>query len=358
MIPGQIGVPVPKSAWQRPENWVSAAPFIALGAVGLYYANPILEWVIELSQNILVAGGLLGVIAVVGFLATSADLHKVAGMAYTAFMKRLTNIVYTVYPLEIMEGYLEDLREKKTQLKKSLGELRGLLLEMINKLKQKGEEHTEAMRLAQVAHKRGTQKGMQAQVAFQARRATRLEKSGLTAQGRINKVKNLIALMEKVDEATDFMILDIEDTVKNEKEEREQAEKAAKFMKAAEAILFNNQKRAEFDKALEANQQYVSMQMGLLQQFEDDTKDILTGIDLENDMIQLEAVEKIDAMGKKLDGLFEGGSGATKYRVAPVFRIEGDDDEEAIQQQAELEQQEAEAPVKRQSYADLYDLKK
>lgn len=354
MIPATTEV---KSAWQRPENWVSAAPFIALGAVGLYYANPILEWVIELSQNVLVAGGLLGTIAVLGFLATSADLHKVVGMAYKAAMKRLTNVVYAVYPLEIMEGYLEDLMVKKTQLKTSLGNLRGLLKGMIKRLAEKGAEHADAMRLAQAANQRGNQKGMQAQLAFQARRADRLEKRGTTAQGRINKVKNLIALMEKVDEATDYMILDLTDTIKNEKEERKEAEEAAKAMKAAEAILFNNQKRAEFDRALEANQQYVSMQMGLLEQFENDTKDILTGIDLENDMIKLEAIEKIDAMGKKLDGLFEGGTGATKYRVAPVFRI-SDDDEEAIQQQAELEQQEAEEPVKRQSYADLYDIKK
>lgn len=355
MIPS---TPEVKSAWQRPENWVSAAPFIALGAMGLYYANPILEWVIELSQNVLVAGSLLGAIAVVGFLATSADLHKVAGLAYKAFMKRLTNVVYSVYPLEIMEGYLEDLHEKKKQLKKSLGELRGLLKEMIAKLAEKGAEHANAMSLAAAANRKANQPGMQAQLAFQARRANRLEKSGTTAQGRINKIKNLIALMAKVDEATDFMILDLTDTIKNEKEEREQAERAARAMKAAEAILFNNQKRAEFDKALEANQQYVSMQMGLLEQFEEDTKEILTGIDLENDMIKLEAIEKIDAMGKKLDGLFEGGTGATRYRVSPVFRIEGDADEEAIQQQAELEHQEAETPVKRQSYADLYDLKK
>jgi hypothetical protein len=345
-----------KKWWQRPENWVSWAPFIALGAVGLHYANPILEWVIELAQNVLVAGGLIAAIGVIGFLVTSADLHKVVGLAYKSAMKRLTNVVYAVYPLEIMEGYLDDLREKKVKLKRSLGELRGLLKEMIAKLAQQGNEHTEAMRLAQAANKRGNQPGMQAQLAFQARRANRLEKSGITAQGRINKVKNLIALMAKVDEATDFMILDLEDTIKTEKEEREQAEKAAKLMASAQAILFNNRKREEFDKALEANQQYVSMQMGLLEQFEEDTKEILTGIDLENDIIKLEAIEKIDAMGKKLDGLFEGGSGNTRYRVSPVFRIEGDAEEDAIQQQAELEQQEAAAATtaKRQSYADLY----
>lgn len=350
--------PETKKWWQRPENYVSWLPFIGLGLVGAYFANPILEWFIELAQNVLVASGLFAAVAVVGFLAMSADLHKVVGLAYMAAMKRITNVVYSVYPLEIMEGFLDDLREKKKKLKKSLGELRGLLKGMIEKQREKGTQHSEAMRMAEAANARGNQKGMQAQLAFQARRANRLEKSGITAQGRINKVKNLIALMEKVDEATDFMILDLEDTVANEKSDREEAEKTAKLMKAAEAILFNSQKRQDFDKALEANQQFVSMQMGLLEQFEEDTKEIITGIDLESDVIKLEAIEKIDAMAKKLDGLFQGGSGKTKYRVSPVFRIEGDedDDEAAIRQQQELEQEAevTEQPAKRQSYTDLY----
>ncbi len=354
MIPTQFEA---KAAWKRPENWVTWLPLVAAGLLVMKFANPLLEFIADFAQNGIIAVASLAGLALVVFLAMNADLHKLLALAWTSAAKRMTNVVYAVYPLEIMEGYLDDLKEKKKRLKKALGDLRGLLTLMIERLTQKGVEHTEAMTIARAASQHGNQPGMQAQMAFQARRADRLEKRGITAQGRINKVKNLIALMAKVDEATDYMILDLADTIKNEREEREEAEKTAATMKAAEAILFNNQKREEFDKALEANQQYVSMQMGLLKQFEEDTKNIITGIDLENDVIKLEALEKIDQMGKKLDGLFQGGTGTTKYRVSPVFRIE-DDDDAAVHEQAELEQQEAEAQAepkaKRQSFADLY----
>lgn len=351
----------PKSAWKRPENWISWLPVIGLSLLGMYFANPLLEFIADFAQNAIVAIGSLAALAVVVFLAMSADLHKLLGLAYKSMIKRITNRFYAIYPLEIMEGYLEDLHLKADKIKKSLGNLRGQLSKIIAKLKQKGTEHQEAMRIAQAANQRGDQPGMQAQLAFQSRRANRLEKTGLTYQGLINKLKRLIALLEKVQEATGFMILDITDTIASEKEQRETAEEATKAMKAAQAILFSDKKREEYDRALEANQQFVGMQMGLLEQFENDTQDILTGIDLENDVIKLEAIDKIEQMEKKLDGLLTGGSGKTKYRIAPmspVFRVEGQEDaeyEQAVHEQAEQEQEAEAAPkAKRQSFADLY----
>jgi hypothetical protein len=342
-----------KKWWQRPENWVSAIPLIGLGFLGILYANPILEWLIELAQNVLLAGGLFAAIAVLGFLATSADLHKLLGLAYTGFMKRLTNFVYAVYPLEIMEGYLEDLHKKQKKVTEAIGNLRGQLSKLAKKLDKKQSDHMDALKFAQAAHQRASAPGMQAQLAFQARRAGRAEKQTVTYQNLINQLKRLIALMEKVHEATKFMILDITDTIESEKEQRETVTEAVKAMKAAQAILFSSKKRDEFDRALEANQQFVGQQMGLLEQFEQDTQDILSGIDIENDIVKLEALDKIQAMEAKLGTLLSGGTGSTKYRIDPTLPryTEGD-----IQQQEELEHQEAQAntSAKRQSFADLY----
>lgn len=342
-----------KSNWKRPENWLT---WLGVGAAGLavmHFMNPILEFVADFAQNAIVAGISLAGLALFVFIITNADIHKLIWLAYRSAIKRMTNVVYAVYPLEIMEGYLEDLKVKQKRITESLGRLRGQLGKISKKLEQKGLEHADAMRAAQAANSRGTQPGMQAQLAFQARRANRLEKTGMTYQGLINKLKHLIALMEKVLEATGFMVLDITDTIESETEQRETVTEATKAMRAAQAILFNDQKRQEFDRALEANQQYVGMQMGLLEQFENDTQDILAGIDLENDVIKLEAIDKIAQMEQKLDGLLSGGSGNTKYRIqpmSPVFRVNGDEESE---QSAELEPVVTTTKAK-QPYADLY----
>ncbi len=341
----------PKKWWQRVENWVAAAPWIALGVVSLYFDNPILEWFIELAQNMIVAAGLLGALAIIGFIATSSDLHKIFGLAYMAMMKRLTNIVYAVYPLEIMEGYLEDLHKKQAQLVKSLANLRGQLSKLLEKISRKQAEHQEALTKAKVANDRGNQPGMQAQLAFQARRAGRAEKQTVTYQNLVNQLKRLIALMEKVHEATKFMVLDIADTIESEKEQRETVTEAVKAMKAAQAILFSCEKRQQFDRALEANQQYVGQQIGLLEQFEQDTQDILGSIDIENDMVKLEALDKIALMEQKLGTLLSGGSSKTQHRVDSL-PAQTSYAEEELQQQEAMERQEA--PAKRQSYADLY----
>lgn len=348
----------PKSGWQRPENWITWAGVGAAAIAAMFFVNPILEFVADFAQNALVAGLSLAGLAVFVFLVTSSDLHKLLWLWYRSAIKRATNIVYAVYPLEIMQGYLEDLKVKQQRLKTSLGHLRGQLNKITANLTKKGMEYKEAMLTVQAANSRGNEPGMQSQVAYQASRAKRLEKTGLTYQGLINRLKRLISLMEKVAEATNFMVLDIQDTIESETEQRETVTEATKAMKAAQAILFSDQKREEYDRALEANQQYVGMQMGLLEQFEQDTQEILTGIDLDKETVKLDALDKIEQMEKKLDGLLSGGSGKTKYRIqpmSPVFRVDGEEDHYA---QAEQEQPDPETTQKRQSYADLYKLDK
>jgi len=349
-----------KSAWKRPENWITWAGVGAAALAAMFFVNPILEFIANFAQNALVAGLSLAGLALFVFILTSADIHKLLWLGYKAIIKRATNVFYSVYPLEIMEGYLDDLHVKQKKLNTSLGNLRGQLSKIVAKLLKKGTEYKDAMNKAAAASHGGTQPGMQTQFAFQARRSNRLEKTGMTYQGLINKLKRLIALMEKVMEATGFMILDVTDTIESEKEQRETVTEATQAMKAAQAILFSNKKKEEYDRALEANQQFVGMQMGLLEQFENDTQEILTGINLDNDSIKLEAFDKIEQMEQKLDGLLSGGSGKTKYRIqpmSPIFRVDGDVSDDTYH--AELEQQheaeQAAAPqVKHQSYADLY----
>jgi hypothetical protein len=329
----------------------------AAGLAAMYFVNPILEFVANFAQNAIVAGASLVGLGLFVFLVTSADIHKILWLWYRAAVKRATNFVYAVYPLEIMRGYLEDLKVKQKRLRDSLGRLRGQLNKITANLTKKGLEYKDAMLKVQAADKQGKAPGMQSQVAYQASRAKRLEKAGLTYQGLINRLKRLIALMEKVLEATDFMVLDIADTIESETEQRETVTEATKAMRAAQAILFSDKKREEYDRALEANQQYVGMQMGLLEQFEQDTQEILTGIDLDKETVKLDALDKIEQMEQKLDGLLSGGSGKTKYRIqpmSPVFRVDGDGYE---QEQLHETEPDAETTQKRQSYADLYKIK-
>ncbi len=347
----------PKSGWQRPENWITWLGVGAAAVAAMFFVNPILEFVADFAQNALVAGISLAGLALFVFLITSSDLHKLLWLGYRSIIKRATNVIYAVYPLEIMQGYLEDLKIKQQRLRTSLGHLRGQLGKITTNLTKKGLEYKDAMLKVQAADNRGKEPGMQSQVAYQASRAKRLEKTGMTYQGLINRLKRLIALMEKVSEATDFMVLDITDTIESETEQRETVTEAMKAMKSAQAILFGDKKREEFDRALEANQQYVGMQMGLLEQFEQDTQNILTGIDLDKETVKLDALDKIEQMEQKLNGLLTGGSGKTKYRIqpmSPVFRVDGDEDNYA---QAEHEQQQelnADTTQKRKAFEALY----
>ncbi len=90
--------------------------------------------------------------------------------------------------------------------------------------------------------------------------------------------------------------------------------------------------------------------LGEIEQFMEDSQNFINTMDLENGVFEEDALSKLDEWQKRSENLLEGGSGKTKYRVAPgsVFASSAAAEEEIV---SEEQQQEKE---KRQSFADLY----
>ncbi len=336
-----------KPAWKRPENW---AIYGILAVVG-YLLLPFAANAMTLIRTVL-EQGFIGILYLIGIativaVAMSQDFHKLIWLAYKSSIKWMTNKVYRIFPIEIMEDYIVELKGKQTDLKGAIGNLRGQLRKIEDMVRKKQEEHTRALKLAQQAHARKDQAGMQMEFSLQARKAGRLEKSKLTYQGLINTLKRLVSMMEKVLEATTYMIADLEDTVGDEKEKRATAHEAFRAMKAAKAILASDQRRADFDAALEANNEDYFEKMGLVEQFSEETQTVFNTLDLEQGIYDADALEKLEALGQQVtDKLLQGGTGKTKYRIDPALPALTDGD---------LELTETQGREKMSSYADLFD---
>lgn len=334
-----MDVAAPKKTWyQKPENWVNALFLAGIGFVGVNFLDKFLPMLNRVLENTLYTAGLLAVSAVVVFLVLNKDLHKVVWTLWKMGIRKLTELVVTLDPIAIMRGHVEKLKDYYQQIQEALGSLRGQLRRIEHKIAETKSAHEHSMQMAQAARKG---KGTKTDFALHARQGDRLEKSALTYQGLANKLKTHIRIMEKIQEASKFMITDIEFTVEQEAEKRKLITESYKAMNASKRILAESKDREMYDLALEHVNNDYFQKLGEIEQFMHDSQHFVSTMDLENNVVEMEAVAKLDEWEKRSEGL-------TKYRVA------NDPTEDQIQEQEEREAI-ANGKGDRQSFADLFE---
>ena len=102
-----------KSFWSKPEGVTSLLFLGAAGAVGLYYFNKIVEFLIKVTENTLYLGALLAVLGLFVFLITSKDVRTAAFFLFKTTMRKIAGLVIQLDPIAIMKIYIEDLKEKR-----------------------------------------------------------------------------------------------------------------------------------------------------------------------------------------------------------------------------------------------------
>lgn len=341
-----------KKAWQKPENWFTWGGLALLGfgvLKGLDYVLPLLNRVLE---NMVYTVAMGGVLAVVAWGIFNKDFHKLAWYGYKMAMKWVTRRFVEIDPIAILNIYVESLKENLESIKKSLGDLRGQARSLTDKIRETATRLEKSMNMAAQAQARlkDGQKGMKSELILQSRKAGRLEKSGVTYQGLLNKLNAHIAVTEKIKEAAEFMVADIEDTVEEETEKRKMIQASHKAMSASKRILQGNQQRELYDMAMESITTDYYNKLGEIEQFMEDSQHFINTMDLENGVFEEDALAKLDEWQQRSESLLEGGSGKTKYRVSPATAFGG-----SVATQEEEEAGVEGVSQKRQSYADLFD---
>jgi hypothetical protein len=333
-----------KTFFQKPESITTVLSFVILGLIGFYFLDqilPMVDRVLEYALSALWHAVLLGgSILILTVLITSQQWHTVIGQSYLLLMRWITSWVVELDPIGIMKGYLKSLKENRTGMADALGSLRGQEDQLGKKIKAMTKEIGHRQDLAVEAH--NTNKKMQ--FALQSRKAGRLEDSNLTLQGLHNRVKAHIAVMEKMLEASDFMIEDIADTIEVKTEERKMIRATHKAVSAAKRILQANEQREMYDLAIESIANDYSKKIGEIEQFMFDSKNFIETMDLENGAYEADALAKIEEWGQRSTKLLTGGTGKTTYALKP-----------ANVPDFAAQDRQIEASIDRGSFANLYD---
>lgn len=307
-----------KPWYKKPENIAIYGGLIGVGYLGLLALDKILPLLVRVLENGIYASFLAAVLGVIVFLAVNGDIHRLAWYGYKSAMRWVTGMFVQLDPIGIMKTYVETLRANLAQIKKSLGSLQGQAHALNELVASKAREHEHSMSMAAEAKKRGAEKGMRMEMRLQARKAGRAEQSTMTYQGLLNRVLKHIAVMEKVEEAANFMIADIEDTVQEETKKREMIHASHKAMTAARRILATDKQRELYDMALEATTKDYHDKLGEITQFMNDSQHFINTMDLENGVFEEEALSKLEAWEERSLNLLSGGTGKTSYHVLPA----------------------------------------
>jgi hypothetical protein len=334
-----------KPWYKKPENILTYGGLALAGYLGLQALDTLLPLLNRVLENLVYTSILAGTVAILGWVLVSQDFHRLAWYGYKTAMRWLTSFVVDIDPIAIMKTFVQQLKKNLLAIRKAIGDLKGQARELEDKLKEKAEVQEKSMNMAAAAKARGDQKGMRTQMTLQMRKAGRAEKSSVTYQGLLNKLKTHISVMEKVEEAAQFMIADIEDTVEEESEKRKMIRASYKAMTASRRILAADQQREMYDMALESTTKDYYSKLGEIEQFMTDSQSFINGMDLENGVYDQDALTKLEEWEKRSTSLLEGGSGKTKYRVTPALTEGQDTDTEDGEPVEE----------KRQSFANLFE---
>ncbi len=309
-----INIKGQKSFWQRPEGIPGAILLIGiLGGLG-YLLMQWMPTLIELAENIWYLAAMCGGLFVVGYMLLDKRVRTLIWYFYKSMIRKATGLFIQLDPIAIIEGFLEDLREKMEMMENQIGSLKG----QIRKIKMKIDEKTEKINyyygMAQAAEK----KGDEAQRNLNVRKAQREEEAAKKFAVLRDKTEKLYVVLDKMKRYSGIMVEDIAHEIEIKKEEREIIRTSHSVMKSAVNIINgNSDRKLIFDQAMEFIVDDIGMRIGEMERFMDVSADFMNNMDLENAMYEEKGLKALEEWANKVDEKFD----ASNYQ-SPVKALE------------------------------------
>ena len=312
----QMNVKEKKSFWQRPEGIPGAVLLVALlGGLG-YGLMQIMPSLIELAENTIYLAAMCGGLFVVGYMLLDKRVRTLMWYFYKSMIRKATGVFIQLDPIAIIEGYLEELKDKMITMENQIGSLKGQIRKIKNKITAKEEKVQYYMGMANAARN----KEENAQMNLNLRKAEREKQAALKFAVLRDKTEKLYTVLDKMKKYSAIMVDDIGHEVEMKTEEREIIRTSHSVMKSAVNIINgNSDRKVIFDQAMEYIVDDIGMRIGEMERFMDVSADFMNNMDLENDMYEMQGLEALDEWSAKVDEKFD----ATNYKSPSKALEEG-----------------------------------
>lgn len=321
-----------KSFWEKPQGTVG---MIGVGAA-IFGAGWIIlknaAW-LALAMSNLTYAVLMGIgLFAIGWLLTDKQFRNLIWYLYKGMIEKATSIFIEIDPIGIMKVYVSELHSKRSKMNGLLGNLKQEIGKLKRDISDNKTEIKTLMNKASIASK-SEDRRMQARTSLNTRKAGRRKNSTIKLAEILTKVNSLYTQMDKMYFYSGIMIEDVEDQVDSIERERKVIHASYGVMKHAQSIIAGDDNKAQmFDRALDFVVEDLGAKMGEMERFMDLSQNFMDGVDLDNEVFELDGLDMLKEWEKdnSLDFLNQGSVDYLQMIDTKMYAIEEGEQPEPI----------------------------
>ena len=310
-----------KSFWDRKEGTTGMiVGFLLMFGVG-WGVYKLLPFIISMLANTITAVGLFLVLGALLYVIFDNKVQSLVWFGYKSIMRKITGLFVTIDPIGILENYVEDLKDKREDMRVQISKLKEQMAKLMCTINENEKSKNNALRIMEQARNRDGESSQT--VRLKARTAGRLEESNMTLGALYQKMEALYKVMTKMLEVSDITIADLEETV--DVKSRERAAILASYSaykRAASIIRGDRDKKELFDDSLEYLTDDFASKIGEIQCFMEMSQSVIDNIDLQNGIYEEDALKKLDDwQNKNAEKLLSGPKQYTSFTMDGSMKI-------------------------------------
>lgn len=292
-----------KGFWSRPEGTTGMILMFALGVATFFTVGPYMGLVATILEDTMTAMWFAAGCLATGWFLTRPRLWSLLSGAFRVISRSLTNIFVTIYPIEILEEYVDKLAKKKQNIKDQIKKLNGVITNLDQTIQTNEKDRAAALSMAKAA--RDT--GKNAQFVLSAKKSGRLKESNMTLSQLLAKLQALMRVLRKMSEVTDFMFEDIQENVRVQKMQKTAMDAGVSAMRSVMSFIADtSDDKKLYDQAMEFLITDYGNKLGEIDEFMNVATPFIEGVDLRNMAFQADALADLENWEKNADNLLLG----------------------------------------------------
>ena len=298
----------PKSFWERPEGTTGMVAIGLAGLAAVYFLGPALVRIFDTTITLIGQGfaiaAMAGVAWVLYLILSNKKLQTLVSYMFKSTMRKITGAFVEIDPIGIMKSYIEELRGKRSTMETSIGKLRGQIVVCEKQVNLNDSEYERQMATFKVAK----DKNLSSAATVASRQAGRLQKlNKVSLRPLLLQMQVHLKALNKYYEVTGTVIDDLGNEVQAQEMQRKMMAESYSAMSTAKKILMGGTDQKElFDQAMEYVVNDYGMKMGEIENFIENSKGFVEGLDLQNGVYEEEALKKLQEWENKADSILLG----------------------------------------------------
>lgn len=298
----------PKSFWKKAEGKVGIVGLLAIaGGIGFLIISNI-TWIIGLLSVTLHAILLFAAIAAVLYLFFDKRIRTLMLYFYKSIIRWITGIFIAIDPIGILKNYLVDLHKKEKTINSQIGNLKGEIGKIQKTIKDNKDAISMSKKMAVAAQRTGHNK----QVVLQVRKAGRKQNFNKNLSEVADRMSVLYNVLKKVSENVSFFIEDLEDEVSTREAEYKAIRAGHSAIKGAMGVMKGTSEEELFNQAMDYVVEETGRKIGEIEYFLDASEKFITGIDIENNMFEIEGLEMLEKWEEQSESYIIDGKTKSK----------------------------------------------